>query len=223
MTVYMPWFCIGRTKDLQSEAALCDPPVQPGLLQYLNSPSFFNQDCKHQRCILCDPPLLPGSLTLRTGMTQCARRSTWGGLGSMSMGSIVQWVTDERVVAVQQFRDNLFVAAQGPGAPAAMAEVCAVMQDVWKSKWCVNAAQRTSLPIALVLACAHRSQRWVCLCILVAGTLVFAHANALGGQWQLKLGVPLQRFWAPLHYRSLAHLWVPYVTSYPSFQRGVAS
>ena len=45
---------------------------------------------------------------------------------------MVKW--SDRTVALQQFRDNLAVAAKGHGAPQAMAQVCDVIKEIWNLK-----------------------------------------------------------------------------------------
>ena len=88
--------------------------------------------------------------------------------------------------SLQQFRDNLMVAAKGPDPSAAMKIVCDTMGEVGNLK--VLCDCRTKAPTGLCVGmCMQESVTAMGVSIYVhaPAPLVFAHPNALGPQWQV--------------------------------------
>ena len=119
----------------------------------------------------------------------------WGGGGVRSTDAGYPiWVSGTgRVIALAQFRDNILIAAKGPGA---MSDVCLLLQHAWSLRGlcpCINdvvsdcqlycmKGEQYALGIAM-----ERRRGW--------GT-VYVHPSALTPSWQLKQGAPLQSSWA---------------------------
>ena len=110
---------------------------------------------------------------------------------------IVQWTGAARVLALQQFRDNLVVAAKGPNAKDSMSLVCTVMQSIWNLKVVCECRDKDDT-VVCVGACMRDRLTAMGVTILLGAPEVCAHAhpNALNEVWGLKLGIPLQSFWA---------------------------
>ena len=107
------------------------------------------------------------------------------------------WVSStSRVIALAHFKDNILVAAKGPGASWAMCDVCLLLQHAWSLRVlypCINdhvsdcrLCCMTGELYALGIAMDWR-RGW--------GT-VYVHPSALTSSWQLKQGAPLQSSWA---------------------------
>ena len=119
-------------------------------------------------------------------------------MGDMSVTDtgILQWaLATGDVVALQQFHDNLMVAAKGPTPHSAMYTVCKTMQSIWGLK--VLCPCRDKNPD---LVCHGKCMTSIVRCMGVSiyvspsCTLAYAHPNALDAVWQLKFGAPLQSF-----------------------------
>ena len=106
------------------------------------------------------------------------------------------WVNGRgRVIALAQFRDNILVAAKGPGTSWAMTDVCKLLQHVWSLRVlcpcisdCVHECQLCCMTrnlYALGIG-MERHHGW--------GTM-YVHPSALTGSWQPKQGAPLQSPW----------------------------
>ena len=110
---------------------------------------------------------------------------------------VVQWSGACGVLALQQFCDNLVVAAKGPNARHSMSLVCTVMQDVSGLKVECECRDKDET-VVCVGVCMRDSLTAMGVTILRGApeVCVHAHPNALNGSWGLKLGIPLQSFWA---------------------------
>ena len=120
----------------------------------------------------------------------------WGQFSKTSDG-VVQWSAGDTLFALQQFRDNLVVASQGPEATDMMKPVCSVLEEVWSLKVvCDRRSKNPDLPCTG--ACMRKSLTAMGISVHLGSLDVLAHAhpNALGKQWNLKMGIPLQSFWA---------------------------
>ena len=101
------------------------------------------------------------------------------------------------VVALQQFRDNVMVAAKGPRPQTTMYTVCLTLQSAWKLD--VLCPCRDKNPQAVCYgACMTNSVHCMGVSVYVSPVAVFCHAhpNALDSTGALKFGAPLQSFWA---------------------------
>ena len=111
---------------------------------------------------------------------------------------IVQWALPAGdTVALQQFRDNLMVAAKGPTPHTTMYAVCTTMESIWDLR--VLCPCRDKDPTLVCHgACMSPSVRCMGVSIYVSPgcCVTHAHPNALDSTWRLKHGAPLQGFWA---------------------------
>ena len=111
---------------------------------------------------------------------------------------VLQWTLQAGdIVALQQFRDNLMVAAKGTTAKNAMYTVRQTMQSIWGLH--VLCPHRDKHPdLVCHGACMGSTVRCMEVSIDVSPsrTLTHAHPNALNAAWQLKFGAPLQSYWA---------------------------
>ena len=112
----------------------------------------------------------------------------WGQFSKMDDG-IVQWSACETLFALQQFRDNLVVASKGPGSKDVMQPVYSGLEEVWSLK--VVCDCRVKNPeLSYTSACMRKS-----LTAMGISVHLGSH-DVLVKQWNLKMGIPLQIFWA---------------------------
>ena len=105
------------------------------------------------------------------------------------------WVNSTgRVIALAPFRDNVRVAAKGPGASWAMPDVYLLLQHAWSLRVpcpCINGIYECQLrcmtgELYALRVAMERRRGW--------GT-VYVHLSALTALWQLKQGAPWQSSW----------------------------
>ena len=117
---------------------------------------------------------------------------------SVTPDGILQWaLPDGNTVALQQFRDNVMVAAKGPAPHLAMYPVCQALEQAWNLH--VLCPCRDKNPSAVCRgSCMGTSVRCMGVTVYVSTDAVFCHShpNALDAHGQLKFGAPLQSFWA---------------------------
>ena len=110
----------------------------------------------------------------------------------------LQWTLQTGdIVALQQFRDNLMVAAKGPTAKTAMYTVCQTMESIW-GLHVLCPCRDKNLDLVCHGDCMGSTVRCMGVSIYVSlsCTLTHAHPNALNAAWQLKFSAPLQSCWA---------------------------
>ena len=118
------------------------------------------------------------------------------GVMSVTHSGILQWTLNcGDIVALQQFRDNLMVAAKGPTPKTAMYTVCCTMESIWGLRVVCPCLDKDP-NLVCHGDCMGPPVRCVSIYVSPSCTLAHAHPNALDANWQLKFGAPLQSHWA---------------------------
>ena len=121
-------------------------------------------------------------------------------MGAMSVtrDGILQWaLPDGNTVALQQFPDNVMVAAKGPAPHLAMYPVRQALEKAWELH--VLCPCRDKNPSAVCHGSyMGTSVRCMGVKVSVSADVVFCHLNpnTLDAHGQLKFGAPVQSFWA---------------------------
>ena len=109
----------------------------------------------------------------------------------------MQWSAGETLFALQLFRDNQDVPSKGLEGKDVMQPVCSVLEEVWSLKVVCDCRAKNP-ELSCTSACMRKSLTTMGVSVHLGShdVLVHAHPNAVGKEWNLKMGIPLQSFWA---------------------------